>query len=306
MKILAANRAASELSGLHLGNKPLYAGDLVLPDQINQLKERIALLTKGEILAPFEYKVKFADNKIHIIEAESSVMDYYGQSAVLVILREVTQIREAEHKVMEAIINTEENERSRIAQDLHDGLGPVLSTIKLYFQVYQDTTDESKKSILKEKLKSTIEEAIKGVSEISHNISPHVLTNYGFYAALKQFVHQIALTNVVNINLNCVQEPELNQNTGIILYRAVSELINNSIKHSGCKNISITFNPVGELIQIDYSDDGKGFDVTPVITGPSRGSGVQNIKNRLKALQGSIEITSTEGSGMHALLKIPV
>jgi signal transduction histidine kinase len=103
--------------------------------------------------------------------------------------------------------------------------------------------------------------------------------------------------------MNYGQEPELNQNTGIILYRAMSELINNSIKHSGCKNISITFNPVGELIQIDYSDDGKGFDVTSVISGPSRGSGVQNIRNRLKALQGSIEITSTEGNGMHALLK---
>jgi PAS domain S-box-containing protein len=306
MRVLAANRAATELSGHELGDNPLYAGDFILPDQTSDLTERITLLAKGENLPPFEYKSKFKDGYVHIVEAESSVMDYYGQKAILVILRDVTQIREAEHKVLEAVINTEENERMRIAQDLHDGLGPVLSAIKLFFQVYQDTTDENKKIVLSEKLKNTIEEAVKGISEISHNISPHVLKNYGFYTALKQFIHQITLTNLINIHLDCGEELELNQNTGITLYRAISELINNSIKHSGCKNISITIYPNTGFIQIDYSDDGKGFDVTSLIDRPSLGSGVQNIRNRLNALQGSIEMTSTKGRGMHALLKIPV
>jgi PAS domain S-box-containing protein len=306
-RILAANRAFFELSGYQLEeNIPLFTTDIVLPNQRDQIRERLALLSREGSLTPQEYRVKLKNGQIRIIEANTSMMEFEGKNAFLVIIRDVTDIKEAEQKVMEAIINTEENERSRIAQDLHDGLGPVLSTIKLYFQVYQDTTDEGKRIVLAEKLKGTIEEAIKGVSEISHNISPHVLKNYGFYAALKQFVHQIALTKIVNINLNYSQEPELNHNTGIILYRALSELINNSIKHSDCKNISITFDRIEELVQIDYSDDGKGFDVTSVIAGPSRGSGVQNIRNRLIALNGNIEITSTEGRGMHALLIIPV
>jgi PAS domain S-box-containing protein len=306
MRILAANRVASELSGFVLGDDPLYAGDLVLPNQMSQMKERIAVLAKGENLSPFEYKAKFKDGSVHIIETESSLMEFYGQNAILVMLRDVTLIREAEHRVREAIINTEESERSRIAQDLHDGLGPILSTIKIYFQVYQDTKDESKKMILNKKLKSTIDEAIKGVSEISHNISPHVLRNYGFYAALKQFIHRIALTNVINFNLDCGLEQDLNKNTEIILYRAIAELINNSIKHSGCKSISITLNHIDDSLQVNYSDDGKGFDAAAVLEKPAMGSGVQNIINRINALQGNVEMNSTEGKGMHALLRIPV
>jgi PAS domain S-box-containing protein len=306
LKILGANGYFYEISGFSQDETSLYVTDIALPDQHSRIRERLAMLMKGTDQVPQEYKVRFRDDSIHYIEATSSMMDYYGRSAFLVILRDNTYIREAEHKLMEAIIKSEENERSRIAQDLHDGLGPVLSTIKLYFQVYQDTTEESKKLILIEKLRSTIEEAIKGVSEISHNISPHVLKNYGFYAAIKQFIHRIALTNVVKFNLDCGKEWTLSENTGIILYRTISELINNSIRHSGCNNISVTFRKKGSIMQVDYSDDGRGFDVSAVTAENGHGSGVQNIRNRINALQGEVSINSIIGEGMEAMFKVPV
>ena len=307
LKILAANSAVKDMTGYTLDEDTiLYATDFVSADQHFKMKERLNGLMQQGSLTPNEYKVRFKNGEIHIIESETSFMDYYGQEVYLVMLRDVTHIREAEQKVMEAIINTEETERSRIAQDLHDGLGPVLSTIKLYFQVYQETKDKSKKVMLTGRLKSTIEEAIKGVSEISHNISPHVLTNYGFYAALKQFIHRITLTNVVNIDFDCAHEKQLAPNTGIILYRAITELINNSIRHSQCKNIVILLNHVDGLMQVEYSDDGAGFDVASVVNSPVSGSGVQNIINRIKVLKGIVEMESAEGKGMKALLKIPV
>jgi PAS domain S-box-containing protein len=306
MRILAANQTASDLSGFVLGKDPLFAAEIIFPDQINKAKERIAQLTQGERLSPFEYKVTFKDGNIHIIEAESSIMEYYGQNAVLVMLRDVTQIRNAEHRVMEAILNTEENERSRIAQDLHDGLGPLLSTIKLYFNVYQDSTDEAKTLMVTEKLKNTIDEAIKGISEISHNISPHVLRSYGFYAALKQFIHSISLTNVVNISLECKKEPEVGQNTGIVLYRAITELINNSLKHSGCSNIAITCCKDENLLRINYADDGRGFDMASVIEKSGPGSGMQSIINRVAALQGTVDIRSSEGHGVKARIELTI
>ena len=307
LKILAANRAVTEMTGYTLDeNTSLYATDFVAAEQHAMIKERLMRLIQKDILTPSEYKVRFRNGEIHIIESETSIMEYYGQEVFLVMLRDVTHIREAEHKVMEAIIHTEEAERSRIAQDLHDGLGPVLSTIKLYFQVYKDTTDENKKVLLTAKLKSTIEEAIKGVSEISHNISPHVLRNYGFYAALKQFIHRIALTNVIKINLECSQEPELTPNAGIILYRAITELVNNSIRHAQCHTISIVLNHHEGQMYVEYADDGVGFDVNQVLNTPSRGSGVQNILNRIKVLQGIVEMESMDGKGMRASLIIPV
>jgi PAS domain S-box-containing protein len=305
LKILAANDAALQLTVYNsLDDSPLYLSSFVQKEQQVVIRERLKKILQGEKLVPIEYKVKFKDNLIHIVEAETSVMDYYGQEVFLIMLRDVTHIREAEYKIMEAIINTEENERSRIAQDLHDGLGPVLSTIKLYFQVYQDSVDPDKKALLADKLKNTIDESIRGVSEISHNISPHVLRNYGFYAALKQFIYHISLTNVVQIKLHCSQEPYVDQNTGIILYRAVTELINNSLKHSGCENISISCSKNENYLKIEYADDGKGFDATAVVNRPGKGSGVQNIINRIKALQGTVDIQSTAGNGMQAKIEI--
>jgi PAS domain S-box-containing protein len=307
LTIMAANKAVTDISG-HLteADVPLNVLDILLPEHIQLAKERFSALINGENLAPVEYKVKYKDGHTHVIEAESSIMDYYGQNAILVILRDVTHIKEAEQKVLDAIIQTEENERSRIAQDLHDGLGPVLSTIKIYFQVYEDTKDQDKREQLTKKLKNTIEEAIKGISEISHNISPHVLRNYGFYAALKQLIHQISLTNIVKFNLDLGNERELNENTGITLYRTISELINNSIKHANCSNISVIFSNSEGFLQVDYSDDGKGFIVNSVIEKPVRGSGLQNIMNRINALNGKVEFSSTLERGMQAFLKIPI
>jgi PAS domain S-box-containing protein len=307
LKILLANQLFAELSGYSVDDpNQLFVSDIIFPEQHNIVKERLARVAKGEDIGPYEYKARYKDGSMHYIESYTSVMDYFGQKAFLVILRDITYFKDAERKLTEAIINTEENERSRIAQDLHDGLGPVLSTIKLYFQVFKETKNQSKKVMLSEKLDSTIQEAIKGISEISHNISPHVLKNYGFYAALKQFIYRITLTNVVHIELDCGSELPLNQNTGIILYRAISELINNSIKHAQCKTITITMQQVDGFIYVDYSDDGKGFDVEKATNKDAKGSGLQNILNRIKALQGTTDLNSFIGSGMSALLRIPL
>jgi len=261
----------------------------------------------------FEWIHKRMDGSLFDADVSLNNIVYNNQQFLLAIVRDITlrkksekELRDAEHKIMDAIILTEETERSRIAQDLHDGLGPVLSTIKLYFQVYRDTVDKDKKKMLSEKLSVTIQEAIRCISEISHNISPHVLKNYGFYAALKQFIHQITLTNVADIKLNCSHEPELNPNTGIMLYRAISELINNSMKHSSCHHISIDISLINSYLFVDYADDGIGFDFTNISSMPASGSGLINIVNRINALQGKIEIESKTGTGMKTRIKVPI
>lgn len=261
----------------------------------------------------FEWVHQKPDGSLFDAEVSLNTIRFKDQPFLLAIVRDITQrkkteteLMQAEHKITEAIINTEESERSRIAQDLHDGLGPILSTIKLYFQVYKDTNDQAKRNLLSERLSSTIQEAIKGVSEISHNISPHVLKNYGFYAALKQFIHRIALTNVAKIQYNCKDETDISPNTGIILYRAISELINNSIKHASCSKITLDIYFKGDFMFVEYTDDGRGFDFVAVNSSPSGGSGLNNIVNRVNALKGKIDIKSEKDHGMKACLKIPV
>lgn len=306
-RIVAANRAFSDISGHDFKpGVPIYVTDFVVPEQIERLKERIANRYKYANMPPFEYKAFYKDGRVHVIEADGSMMDFNGQETILVVLRDVTEIREAEQRVMEAIIQTEETERSRIAQDLHDGLGPVLSTIKLYFQVYKDSTDAVKKEFLIDKLKTTIDEAIKAVSEISRNLSPHVLRNYGFYAAIRQFIHQIEQTNLIRFTYDFDQEHTMHSNTAIFLYRAVSELINNSIKHAGCTTMHLKISMENSILKIVYSDNGKGFDVQKVLSKPTTGSGLQNILNRINALNGNVTIERNTDRGMTTILNIPV
>ncbi len=306
-RILAANQAFTNISGYSLDpDKPLNVSEVVVPEQLQKMRERIIERYSREDMAPFEYKARYKDGRIHVIEADGSMMDFNGQLAILVVLRDVTEIRESEKRVMEAVIQTEEAERSRIAQDLHDGLGPVLSTIKLYFQVYNDTSDAAKKVFLIDKLKSTIDEAIKTVSEISRNLSPHVLRNYGFYAAIKQFIHQIEQTNLIRFTYEFDQEHTMHSNTAIFLYRAVSELISNSIKHAGCSAMHLKITKVTDVLCIEYSDDGIGFDVEKVLSKPATGSGLQNILNRINALNGNVTMERKEGKGMITILHIPV
>jgi PAS domain S-box-containing protein len=306
-RILAANTAFSTVSGYAFDPSGiLKVTDFVVPDQLEKLHERIAQRYNQVNLPPFEYKAMYNDGKLHVIEADGSMMDFNGQDAILVVLRDVTGVREAEQRVMEAIIQTEEAERSRIAQDLHDGLGPVLSTIKLYFQVYKDSSDAAKKEFLIEKLKTTIDEAIKAVSEISRNLSPHVLRNYGFYAAMLQFIHQIEHVNLIAFSVDFGNEPAMNSNTSIFLYRAVSELINNSIKHSGCSNISLRISVEKGSLIVEYGDDGQGFDVESVRANHASGSGLQNIINRIQALNGKVILQRGEIAGMRTIFTIPV
>ena len=108
------------------------------------------------------------------------------------------------------------------------------------------------------------------------------------------------------LNLIARRKQVLNPNTGIILYRAISELINNSIKHASCSNISIGIRQNGGFMCVDYADDGRGFDYGAINTSPADGSGLINIVNRVNALKGKIDIESKVGHGMEARLKIPV
>ncbi|HLO58401.1 MAG TPA: PAS domain S-box protein [Bacteroidales bacterium] len=303
--IITGNRAYTYLSGYD-AEKPMSLKDIILPDQYDELEKRLRILLTQQDTGPGEWRVKFSDGSLRIVETNSSIMEYNGEDAFLVLLRDITDMRQAEQKIMEAVIHTEESERSRISQDLHDGLGPVLSTIKIYFQVYSDTTDEVQRSVLMEKLKNTIEEAIRLISEISHNISPHVLRNYGFYAALREFTHQITLTGLVNIEITCPEEFPLSENHGITLYRAITELINNSVKHSACRSIKVKISRDGGELCIHYIDDGKGFDPDRIVNKKPGGSGLHNIHARIQALRGQVKIESEPDKGMTAVLKIPL
>lgn len=213
----------------------------------------------------------------------------------------------AENRVLKAVHRTEERERKRFANDLHDGLGPLLSTIKMSISVLvKSEKDKSRLDIIKNAEK-VIEEAIKSIKEISANISPHVLNNYGLTSAIKNFVDKIRETKLLELNFQSnMFDMRLDNDLEVVIYRSICELINNTVKHAkaGQIKINLNFNEAKNVLDLLYDDDGMGCNIDEIIEGQTGGTGLQNMVSRISAINGYIEMDSKEGEGFHAYISI--
>jgi signal transduction histidine kinase len=211
--------------------------------------------------------------------------------------------QESEKRVLNAVIQTEEKERRRLAKDLHDGLGPLLSTVKMAVSsLSQKEENEENKKII-DNTDHVITEAIRSLKEISNNLSPHVLDNFGLASAIKSFSGKVSSAQTIQISFHSnMFDDRLDYNTEVILYRVVCELINNTLKHANARHIEIDLTRHNRLITLVYSDDGKGFDVNEVLCGQSEGMGYSNIMTRIKSIKGIINIESDKEKGSKAII----
>lgn len=214
--------------------------------------------------------------------------------------------RLTEKMFLNTIIQTEEKERKRFAKDLHDGLGPLLSSVKMSVSsLAQMKHDEASREIV-ENTELAINEAIKSLKEISDNLSPHVLNNFGLVRALNNFANKINVTKTIRINLTSkITDERFDSNVEVVLYRVICELINNTIKHAQAKKIDISLTQEEDFLNIVYKDDGKGFNVNKVIEQPgSSGMGFSNIYSRINSLKGEINIESEHRKGTLVTIKV--
>lgn len=216
--------------------------------------------------------------------------------------------REAEKRVLNAVIQTEEKERKRFAKDLHDGLGPLLSTVKMSVSTLSMMdTDPSRKEII-ENAAHIIDESIKSIKEISNNLSPHILNNFGLASAIKNFVNKIDSKLIqINFESNAFNK-RFDENVEVVLYRVVCELINNTLKHANARTIDINFTFQHKTIILSYSDDGIGFNATEILGDdpPSKGMGYSNMVSRVNSIKGKMEVESTSETGTKVLIRVKV
>jgi signal transduction histidine kinase len=214
---------------------------------------------------------------------------------------------ESEKRILNAIIQTEEKERRRFAKDLHDGLGPLLSAVKMAVSSLTQIDQEKKNNEIIENADLSITEAIRSLKEISNNLSPHVLDNFGLASSIKSFSGKINSAKSVNISFNTnMAEERLDYNTEVVLYRVFCELINNTIKHAQAKNIEIELIRHNKLLTFVYRDDGIGFDVNEVLGGKAEGMGYSNILSRIKSIKGMISVESDKNKGTKAIIIVNI
>ena len=232
---------------------------------------------------------------------------YYRQRSRknrIIAEQQIKQLEE-EKKLLatRSLVEGQEEERKRIAKDLHDGIGVLLSTAKMQFTALKDKSPEN--SDLVDKAGKLLEQASVDVRRISHNMMPGLLTRFGLDEAIEDLFEQVddiqGLSAKVNINENAGRIAE---NQEIMIYRIIQELVNNTLKHAKAKNISLNLNYDGDILKVQYADDGVGFEMKPE-TGYTS-IGMKGIESRISYLNGSINIESEIGNGLLCHISVPV
>ncbi len=207
----------------------------------------------------------------------------------------------------EAVLKGEEQERSRLAKDLHDGLGGMLSGIKYSFNTMKGNlimTPENNQAF--ERSMDMLDSSIKEMRRVAHNMMPEALVKFGLDTALKDFCHDISTSGALQVSYQSigVENTTIDQTTAITIYRIVQELLNNTMKHSGARTALVQLSKAENQVSVTVEDDGKGFD-TAILTS-SRGIGWSSIQNRVDFLKGKLDVHSQPDKGTSVLIELTV
>ncbi len=218
-----------------------------------------------------------------------------------------TLLKDQELKSVSDMLEVQEQERKRIAADLHDRLGSMLSTVKLYFNSVEEQIDHLKTQNREQYHKATtlLDEACDEVRKISHNLVSGELIKFGLVSALHQL--KVTLNDTGKITMHVLafgMESRLETATEISLYRVIQELMNNILKHAKATEVTIQLNKVDTNLNIVVEDNGIGFDVAEALK--KGGMGLRSIETRVKQLNGTISIDSGKGRGTTSIIDIPI
>jgi signal transduction histidine kinase len=222
------------------------------------------------------------------------------------LMENINLLVEAERKLVFNSIEIEERERSRYSRELHDGLGPLLSTIKMYMQSLSETRDSEKVKFIAEESEHSIKMAIQTMREVAHGLSPFNLSNFGYVNAVLEFIKGINKIHKLVIDFTYNSHVRFSDFYEVILYRITTELISNTLKHANATHVEIAFNYSIDKknITLVYSDNGQGFDTS--CKEIKTGMGLMNIQQRIKILGGNFRIESVISKGCTIFVDFPL
>ena len=202
---------------------------------------------------------------------------------------------------LQSMINGQESERSRIAKDLHDGLGGLFSTIKMHFSTLQHENAGLKADPLFAKSYEMINTASEEVRRIAHNMMPEVLLKLGLVQASQELCSSISGGKLLDVSLQAYgMEKRLNASTEIMLFRILQELLNNIIKHSQATEAIIQFNREGNRLSVTVEDNGRGFNLAE--TDGKTHAGLSSVESRVSYLNGKLSIDSQKEVGTTVMM----
>ncbi len=325
--------AYSELSGIY-AEKNDYKNAFEYYQLYSQIKDSIFNEKSGRQMAELQtmyetekkekqIKLLYNENEIkalQITEQQNQLFNsrilftalFAGIILVIVISRLLisrnrkTELLKQQELRTRVIIETQEQERKRIAQDLHDGIGQTLAGIKMNFATISGTTEfvsEENQKIFHQTIKS-LDDAYKEVRTLSHSMMPKALKESGLTDAIDDLLEKILTNYTIKYVFEKNSAIRFDEKTEIALYRVFQELLNNILKHSGASEIAVHLHNTKEHVILMVEDNGMGINLDQ--SNEKKGMGLSNIEARVYALNGTFSINAGAHRGTVAVVRIPV
>lgn len=228
------------------------------------------------------YQKKVVTQKLHIEQAEV----------------------EHQQKLLNATIEVQEKERKRIASDLHDDIGSLLSTMKLNLNYLQKSRSEEESKKVLDQTFDMVKDGLANVRRISYDLLPPTLVRLGLWEAIKELTNRMNGSEQLTMTLatHGNEDLSLSATEELALFRVIQELVSNTLHHSGASHIALNINANTTALTLDYQDNGSGFSTTE----QRSGLGMTNMQSRISSIGGAIEVSDESTGHFFANIKLPL
>ncbi len=232
----------------------------------------------------------------------------FYQKRLLQARQKADQLEKVRQKeLIDAGVLAQEQDRKRMANDLHDGFGGTLSALKLFMGKLEPNMAEEKFARIQDKGLRAIDENIRELRRIINNLLPKSLEDEGLVAAIHGMTHKLGSLKDIQVQVQVKNERRFEEDKEKAVFRILQELINNTMKYSGAENLDIHFLFGESQLNIMYKEDGPGFDPTILRNEGKPGSyGLKSIATRMAYLDGHYEATTAPGEGFEVHLSVPL
>jgi PAS domain S-box-containing protein len=304
-KFLEVNEVFLNATGYNLAEtQKMKLTEIITDPYLPLLVEKLVKIFRNEHQPVLECEIKCKGKQTFPAEINSKLIEFEGELALISVIRNITERKQLENRILDTIISTEEKEREKFARNLHDELGPLLSSIKMYVNSLSSSVEKPKHDFIIAQLKIILKEVIQSTKELSNDLSPHVLTNYGLLAALEWFINQLKPYISVTFETN-LKDERFPTSMELSVYRIIKELMNNTIKHAQATKITIKLFLILKSIHLHYSDNGVGFSENWHSNYEFMGMGMSNIMSRCRSINATSKFFNNAPNGMAFEMQLP-
>lgn len=311
---------ANERSFLKQMDKIVYQYDVETTKRVDNIKRTelilfvllfIVLLLEGLLIfKPIAHYIrevikKITDSEQQLRQTNDTLIK--TQEALVKATAEKYKLQLAEEKVRSAsLMEGQEVERKRLARELHDGIGQMLTGLRLHGEKVKSflfANEKQEKSF--NELQKLIIETIEATRTVSFNLAPSVLSDYGVSPAIRILTEQVSKASNIEIDFAEIKIKRLPEGIETCLYRICQEALHNAVKYSEATNIKIQLSISENYVNLLIDDNGKGFDLSNLKKGLT-GSGLKNMQTRAELLNGQWKLQTKQEQGTKIVVKIPL